>query len=258
MAHKSRKKILIVTCLSILLIVPTFILVALYFGNASGIRDYPAWGTFIDMGEYAIDPETILASIDEGNRDVFAPVIATPGTNVHQTLGSSPWRQSDYLKIADVLFEFVWKETPDTWSFYGMQFLRACQGSYPGFDRGFIIYFKTINNNGKEEYTAREIDIFPTLSSVSWGGGGAYPIPILFGWQGVDPKKLAVTADDVLKLAEENGGSESRLKVNNACETDTTLGADGWTIYYENGASTIFSMDVDQYTGKYKIPKDFK
>lgn len=211
--------------------------------------------SYVESGDYIINPQTIFASLDRGEIDVFTPLPATQDPNT-QLLpsGSISWTQSNYLKIAEALSQYVWQDTLTGWTVYYLAFDNQCQDNPVGFDSLEITFFKTIEVNGREFYTARHIKIYPLASIVSWGGGTNFSISEK--WYGIDLAKFKVTADDVQQMAEANGGAAARLGVENDCRilirTPNHDNDDRWDVSYYFGVN--FEMLVDPYTGKSQIP----
>ena len=110
-------------------------------------------------------------------------------------------------------------------------------------------YFKTDFDKGKVLDTWREIEISPKYAFVAWGGGAKYRHPLL-GWKSIDLNRLKVTAEDAIRIAEENGGREARLRAQNRCNIHLLLMPErykGWLIDYQ---SADFEIQIDLYTGK--------
>ncbi len=218
--------------------------------------DFESWPTgpagFPDTGVFTIDPGTILASLDAGNVDVFLPESISlddldwTGPVLYKQ--PIPWRQSDYLKTASALNQFVWKDTLDDWSLFDMSFHTTCQEDPYGLTGGDFRYFKTIFDKGKIKYTWRTMFMIPEYLNVVWGGGAVYPHPPL-GWKKIDLSRLKVTAEDAIRIAEENGGREARLKVQNECNIVLLLMPqrfEGWKV----NIGSDFEIQIDPYTGK--------
>ena len=218
-------------------------------------RKYPSTiGTFNDTGNFTINPTTILDTLNRGEINVFTPSLATPSADTILPSGSIHWTQSDYLKIANALSQFVWKETLEDWKVYSILFERECHENPSGFDSLDIIYYKTIKVNSQKAYTAHYIQIYPLASNVTWGGETNFPISN--GWNGIDLKKLKISADDALRIAEENGGKEARSRVQNDCLILTKVPShnndDSWDVYYYPGV--YFELLINPYSGKYEMP----
>lgn len=252
----------------------TLILTLLILGLACGgifvlsnlfdrqVNDYPK--NFLsdfdsyETGHYTINPMKILASLKRGETDVFTPELATPVAPVFNTAIS--WHQSDYFGIANAVYLRVWKETSDNWSLLGMVFQMTCRNNPDGFELGDIHFFKSITINDKKQFTTREVLITPRYGDLSWGGGATFPQPI-FGWKSIDLAKLKITAEDALRIAENNGGQAFRLSKQNGCNISLILepvAYDGWNVEYGgNDGLSSFNIQVDSDTGKVISSKTF-
>ena len=134
-----------------------------------------------------------------------------------------------------------------------MSFYGNCGYNPIGFDLVKFIYTKFVDS---QMYIAREIDIYPLDEGVSVAEEGNLQKPI-FGLEGINLDKLKITADDALRIAEENGGIDARLAVDNQCDISISSSEHNWYVRYSIQASTnstIFEMTINSYTGKYKIP----
>jgi hypothetical protein len=249
--NKKRKIIATSAVLVTLLIASRIVYV--YDLLTENVQEYPYGATdFGDRGGYSINSETILSSLEDGNANVFTPEMATPSVPIFEEPIS--WSQADYLKIADALNEFVWNEPLDDWKLFSMDFITACHDDPRGFGLGDLYFFKTIfHKNGKLGETGRGYLISPQYGDVEWGGRQNFPYPFPSGWKSVDLEKVKITAEDALRIADENGGRKSRMSVQNQCKINVSLsGYTNWEVYiysYKTGNS-IFRMVIDPYTGK--------
>jgi len=154
------------------------------------------------------------------------------------------WHQLDYLRIFGALNQHVWGDNLNDWKIYLMNFNADCQNP-SGFWDGEIIFYKTVFDEGRFKYVTRDILAEPKYLSVAWGETRFSPP--LFGWNGFDSTKLKVTADDALRIAEENGGKEARLT--NKCINVSLFLLPGdsqrWEVHYKN-----FKISIDPYTGE--------
>ncbi len=217
-------------------------------------RKYPILGGNQDSGDYLIDPYTILISLDQGNTDVFLPILATP-SSVDELLpaGSFAWTQSDYLKIANAFSLYVWNDPMEDWSIYSLNFKRDCQNIDGGFDSFIAIYYKEVRIGLENRYKTRQIDIFPLAKQVTWGSGSDYPRSVWDKWATVDVQSFKITADEAFQIAEKNGGTEARLKVRNKCNIlvkSPHNKAQKWSVSYYVLAA--FQVIIDPYTGQYE------
>lgn len=263
MVNKSAKFKLITSLLLVLMLVIGVPYVIVQENIEKTLR-HPLNSSYEETGSYMIDSATILEDLDQGKIDVFMPLIGSSDSNntpyTPGFIGSHPWSQSDYIKVAKALHQFVWKEDVRNWLIYSMFFYSGCKDDTIGLDSAKITYFKTAN--GFFSYNTRMIDIYPIRSGVSWGGDAKFPRPF-YGWKSVDLEKLKVTADDALQLAEKIGGRDARLQVENVCTIDIILSpntdsGDLWRITYfsdlmPTGNSIIFKIQIDPYAGNYEI-----
>jgi hypothetical protein len=130
-----------------------------------------------------------------------------------------------------------------------MTFHIDCQDDLSGLPGGTFSYFRTTLTKGKIAYTWREMEIDPTYLFVAWGGNAKFAHP-LFGWKSIDLSKLQVSAEDAIKIAENNGGREARLNVQNQCGIHLLLMPErykGWLVDYQ---SADFEIMIDPYTGE--------
>jgi hypothetical protein len=239
--------------IAIFLVLIVFIGACQSFGHQG--RKYPSIaGTFNVTGEFIINPATILDELDRGERNVFQPMLATPSDDTILPSGSIQWTQSDYLQVANALSQLVWNETLDGWLIFFLAFQNTCQDNLSGFDGFEAIYYKTITGGFGKVYTARHIEIYPLASIVYWAGDTDFPISS--GWAAINLRKFKITADDALRIAEENGGAETRARAHNDCRIGIYLPAhtsdNRWDVAYYY--SPRFEIYVDPYSGKYEVP----
>jgi hypothetical protein len=217
-------------------------------------------GRFPDSGYYMIDSESILDSLDRGEISVFTPLLENPHLVEEQTDISINWTQVDFLRIASAVGQLVWDDPMDLndWSVYYLSFQSTCHENHSGFDFASITYFKATDVNGKRVYTTRLIEIDPYYGLISWGSGATYPRPILRRWEGIDLVESKVAADDALRIAEENGGKEARLQVENQCGimiSSSRYDNENWQLKYIMPPD-VLSYNIDLYTGKHGVLKN--
>ena len=111
-------------------------------GNPSYLSSY------VESGDYTINRQTILASLDQGETNVFTPLLTTQEPNPPLLpSGSIAWAQSDYFKIVEALNQNIWQDTMNGWNVYYLAFDKQCQENPVGFDSLEITYYKTIEVN---------------------------------------------------------------------------------------------------------------
>ena len=216
------------------------------------VQRYPSY-LGMETGYLSINPDTILDSIDNGKSNVFETELSTPQSPIFQKDFS--WQQSDYTRIIYSLNDFVWKDSLDDWNLYSMKFINDCDDNLGGFEYGEFYYFKTIlHRSGRINYAGRGFEVTPQYGDVAWGSGPNYPHPIP-GWKSVKLNKIKVFAEDALRIADENGGREARLSVQNECRIHLNQWGDtGWELYIfrNDGGGDVFSVEINPMSGTIK------
>lgn len=208
-----KKKITITTSIFLLICMGVYIW---SLSSSPGDRAYPLnMGSFVKTGQYKIDTESILSSLDHANLGVFTPLqtdLTTPVSTLHVD-----WKQADYLKISSALYKFVWNETPDNWALYRMEFHVTCKNNLVGFDAGEFYYYKESLVDGKRVYSTRAISVDPQYNSVTWGGDTYFPFHMVSEWRKIDLDELEVSAEEALSQVDKVGGKAIRMIVQNEC-----------------------------------------
>ena len=255
-----RRRIIISILISFLVLVGVFCGLFYLWGNSledqyqrspkNGLSDF-----FPDhIKYYKFDPTTILASLESGTTDVFVPETATPEAPVFDM--SFSWGQSDYLEVANALYQHEWNETFDSWSLLSMIFETTCRDELDGFDSGDIHFFKIVETGSETRYTTREVYITPQYGNLSLGAGGqnADFLSRKPDWKSIDLNELAVSAEDAIRIAEANGGMSYRYYKHNECDIGMILNIGaygGWYVWYEGiGDYSNFFIQIDPYKGR--------
>jgi hypothetical protein len=215
-------------------------------------RSFPVGiGDFRDRNSYQIDPNTIIAAFDSGRTDLFTLMDSSQPTAIPDA--SFSWLQEDFIKVARALNQTVWSEPLNGWKLYSMHFSTACQDDPHGFTEGDFYYFRTtFRDNGKIRFTTQDFFISLPHEQATWAGGANFAHP-LFGWENIRLGRTQITAEDALTIAEENGGRESRLLVDNNCTIHVMLAGDNvWQVYmyHDDTRALIFRMEIDPSTGQ--------
>jgi hypothetical protein len=224
-------------------------------------------GVLYDVSTYAFDPQTIIASLERKDENVFTSMLSEPeeGWPLLEAPSHPSWHQDDYLKIADRLHQFVWNESLEDWSLSRMYFrVFQCQNPSGVIDYASLSFYQ--RKGGL--YLVHGINIDP-LRGIASVGTDHFKYSGL--WKDIDLNSVTIgTADLVWQLAESKGGQEARLAVNKECHIGIYFAPYvlehsfithpfnqhdwGWKIYYEdNSSSYIFEMTIDPFTGGYTI-----
>lgn len=199
-----------------------------------------------EIHAYTFDPKTILARLDQKDGLIFEPLSDWGQKNIFPS-GTFSWQQHDYLKITNALNQLVNHDNLEGWSLYSMHFSRECADNPIGFDDFSITYFKTM----QEQYVTREIEVWSLAKEADVGVNLSFPRKSP-DWQNFDLKNFKVTADDVLQIAENNGGKAARQSVKNKNDCFISIWLDdNWIVRYGGGNSApYFQMSIDPYNRK--------
>ncbi len=229
-------------------------------GDYRGIETYPEG--YIADNAYNIDPETILVDLGDAKKNVFIPIHGEP--NVQVTIapdstpsGTYPWKQLDYVLVAEAVHQLNKNESLKGWQLYWMEFgISDCHDRPGGFDYAGFIFYK----DDMTTHNVSAIHIHPLYQIVQWGEA---TYPRYEKWHSSGPDTINLTAEDALQIAEENGGKQVRRREGNHCSLAITLGsygsATGWSVEYwpktEGKYGAIFAIDIDASTGEFKVSK---
>jgi hypothetical protein len=205
---------------------------------------------------YSIEPLSLLDALEKENASPFTPIATEPELPPLSEQIPVNWHQEDYLNIVQALFKEVWGDTPEGWSLKSFGFSVACSFVDYGFQDGSFRYFKNAEKANEQIRVERRIYIdarsgFVQVSEFEYA-------PRLVDWGVVDMTRLHYSADDVLQIAEKEGGREARLAIQNNCDVNLLLVSDapryrGWDIWYwgyRGYDGNIFEIWVDPVTGK--------
>ena len=237
----------------VFLLILTFVMFLIYDNHLHKEEDLRNPGyisSYWDTGYYAINPETILASLESGDDNVFMPLLIDPQDITEDVTDMNiSWTQADFLRIASALSRLVWDDPIDSggWNVYFISFGGSCSDP-AGFFSATITYFKT----GRTAYTTRLIEINPYLGYVAWGGEATYPKPILQKWNSVDLFGAEFTADDALRIVGEDAKERFQLQGNcgGIMSTPQNNDPENWYFHLLSTPDTIVYA-VNLETGNY-------
>ena len=220
--------------------------------NPNLIGDYPQTQT----GIYQFAPQTILASLDRGEKDVFLPMLENPdGLKVEYD--DIIWNQSDFLRVANALSQQVWHEPLDieSWDVYYILFEGTCDDGIHGFNDFSITYYKTIKTGWETVYKARTIGVIAWDGIATWAGDGSFSTPFIFPWRKIELTKFKITAEQAAQIAEENGGKMSRLNNTGRCRVYVSI-EDDWNVNYNiRNLPEMISVYINPFTGDSYLKK---
>jgi hypothetical protein len=214
--------------------------------NPNVLMDYPENRS----GYYQFNPQTILASLDQGKTDAFTSLLVGDPNDVNVEYDRITWNQADFLHVANALSQQIWNEPLDLdgWDIYFLLASKDCNDSFDGFDDFKITYYKTIKIGWETVYTARHIELTPWKGVATWAGDGDFSTPFIFGWTNIKLMKFKTTAEQAVQIADENGGKIARLNNDNKCRVYVNIIKNNWDVYY-NTPITL-NVFINPFTGK--------
>lgn len=235
--------------------------VAFIYSEFNTNRSPGYFSTYDDGGYFEINPETILGELERGDSTALTPFFGDPNRD-EPYYASVNWTQMDYLKIVNALSTKAWNEPLDLedWKVSFLDLTSDCKDKPAGFNEFTVVYYKERGiKNWERQYTVRLIRMFPWKGLIQWGRDANFSGPLLLGWDSINPSKFNFTADDALQIAEDNGGADIRLRVDNDCRILLSLNLLSplprlkiWLVDYDK---TNFYMNINPYTGNYKIQR---
>ena len=227
-----------------------------YFYEISGPVGPRFTAGWDEMGMFSINTETILTSLERDETGLFvSETISATDDPVDMMYskpvvipGAIPWTQADYLNVVSALSRFVWNDSLDKWELYSMAFDTTCQDNVDGF-RSASFDFRRTGFDWKEMWILdlwRGVFLYPEQGGGLWGEADYFHRP-KYKWEDIDVNRLVITADDALRIAEDNGGREYRAKIHNECFINLYLSGETlWVVWYGD-----FRMYINPYTGDF-------
>ena len=198
---------------------------------------------------FAFTPDTIIQSLDSGKKNVFS--LGSTDIWLEETSPypySVSWDQSEYLKIADAVHQFVWNESISEWHLKTMSFSLQCKNTNAGLQVAHFNFSKARISLDGISYVVHQIDIYPSRMLVNvweWVYKG-YDGPL-----GLDLSHIVISAKDAVMIAERNGGLANHSSDEEACSISVILSqsfaGNRWDIRY---SPSYFKISIDAKTGE--------
>ncbi|MCL4527874.1 MAG: hypothetical protein M1282_00480 [Chloroflexi bacterium] len=206
-------------------------------------------------GTYSMDSPTIFQSLAAGKTDVFIRQMTTPSaTSVN--LPPVRWTEANYLLVASAFSQMVWHESFDSWKLERLHFGLDCKDESLGPQWSSLDVYKAIQSPEGGARIERTLFISPDENQVSWNGAEYYPD--VEGKSFFNPSEIKIHAEEVLHIAETQGGEKERQSVDNVCQIDLSIVAglsdNNWIVRYTGyHGDYLFQIEVNQQTGEYQI-----
>lgn len=209
------------------------------------------------QGFYVIQPETLLDALAHEDTSAF---VAISEQDVERPAPPTDffvnWTQADYFYIVDAFYRLILQDTLVDWQVNSMGFSLRCIDIEAGLQDGIFGFFKIVRNEDNQEILiTRYIEIAPRHKLVLLWEREFYPYVITRS--SIDLTQIKFDSERVLEIAEDNGGQEKRLSLQNACSIRTSLSPDsaqyrGWSVVYtpSDNRTSGFHIIVDPFTGE--------
>lgn len=208
---------------------------------------------------YAINSDTILNSLADGDTDVF--VMLGEGDEFYQERISPPsvappiqWYQTDFMTITDEFVRHLSGESLYNWDMHRLIFWADCTDADFGPQRMNLKIFK--EGTGEDDRIELNISLQPRSEQITrWELSYS---PYLKGEALMPLDQIKIPVERAFEIAEENGGMIARQFNENECAIRISLVAgvreNDWDITYQSmDGHTIFDIWVDEKSGKAKI-----
>ena len=233
------------------------VLIATLFLNSGCILSFDNGMEYeVDFESYyfSIDSKSILIQLDQNEADIFTP-IEEPERDVTYSGKSVYWNQEEYLRIANVLSQQLWKIDFEEYM-YSMVFSVDCLDvgkngfSSAMFDADHTKLLGEDDNRIEYDILIKSTENYILASTTQYGPGRGPEIPFDF-------EEFQISAEEALQIAEESGGIEKRSEYENSCNINVYIGSaeEGWYVTYyniNNSLERYFGVMVNPYTGDYK------
>jgi hypothetical protein len=152
--------------------------------------------------------------------------------------------------------EQFWQTTIEDWELHFMTFRADCERFDEGPQQGIFRYYTITNHLFRKSGYDETINIDPSTSSVLLRYEGLSSRSQYS--RSIDLSQLKISVHAAFQISEENGGRETRLRLENDCFVGAVLSPyernKGWNVSYHNKDSpNIFEINIDEYTGEYEV-----
>lgn len=207
-----------------------------------------------DDGVYAIDSQTILQDLSQGNNDVFqyfpdGGLIVTPEPN----LPAVHWTEADYLTIANQFNQHISNESLENWEYHSISYSMDCEYFSFGPQQAIFEIVKYIFPDGKKVRVERRLLMYPHQNRVEWDETQYYA---QHNYESFNLEQVKISMEDSLRIAEGLGGKDFRSSENNTCRIVQKIIAgnrdSNWQVRYTSNDNQ-YVVHIDKETGDYQI-----
>jgi len=212
-----------------------------------------------NSGNYSFNENSIFELLAQGNLDVFTPIPEVPSFPTPSASYTRRMNFNDFLVLAQAFHRWQWDEPISNWNLYELEYQVDCEDVEGGPSFVSITLFKISNSFEKETRFVHTIQIGHPSGTIFWTEAERYPVNE--NWHAIDLTQIKISAEDALKIADENGGLEARLSANNNCRIDVlapSLSKNEWLVEYASYSSSdgwryLLEVYVDKESGEFRI-----
>jgi hypothetical protein len=225
------------------------------------VRSYEG-SLLLSEGYLSFNKDAVFQDLSQGQTDIFTELATTQHSSWYSDTPSVHWSQADYYRISQAVFESIWNESSNDWNLSEIMFTLDCASAENGPQFGSFTFFKTYQEGDQSIRLERHIDIGPRIEEIYWNETKVFPVRYHFA--PIDLSKVKFPVESVLSLAENLGGREIRLSLDNNCMIFLSLISNSrsykWYVSYSASLSksfdkTVYDLDIDPMSGEYKINK---
>jgi hypothetical protein len=209
---------------------------------------------------YSIDSSTLLDSIKSEKTNAFSLLKATPAVYPAPSAAPVGWTQADYFSIAQAFHQFAWKESLAGWKLGSISFGLDCKEVSIGPQQAGFKFYKLLNGQNNQNRLEHRLFIDAKNNDINLDEFEIFPNAYTLA--SIDLSKAKITMQDALQIAEKNGGTKTRSRVNNNCyigaNYDSNAAYDkGWYMIYTTTSGdkviNLLWLDIDAQTGASKV-----
>jgi hypothetical protein len=201
---------------------------------------------------YVFDPNTIVADIEQGKTtNIFISQNGTPEPPLIKPFNMVCWTQADYLDIMWAFHKFLWKGAIEDWNIRHILFSMKCEVVSIGPQFAYFVLYKVDKIREEASRFEHQIYINPSENLISSSKDEYYPS--LVHQRPIELSQHKIPINEVLQIAERNGGQKTRSAVDNSCSVRVQLfNSNNWRVSYVK-VLDLFVIDVDAITGEFEI-----
>ena len=170
----------------------------------------------------------------------------------------TPWSQADYFRVAQALYQQAWQELFEAQNVYAIDFQMDCAEIEQSLFSEVVLNSFRVIQMGEEETRVEYHNRISPSDHIVFTSRQEYN-PNFEKKKPLDLTQYRITVEEIIQIAEKNGGAEKRLLYENDCKINALapgLKGKGWVVSYKNdndGWWRIFEITIDPQTGAFEV-----